>query len=109
MRVSQRVSSDLKTTSNTNEPVPALDTSRMSAGQRAALEMTEAARKERTRNAGFAASLFRSENDLQHQRTGPRARHLPHVRRATCRAGDDGSRAQGAHTQCGFRSESLPI
>src|SRR4051812_11302421 len=35
-----------------------LDTSRMNEGQRAALEMTEAARDDRARNAGFAASLF---------------------------------------------------
>jgi alkylation response protein AidB-like acyl-CoA dehydrogenase len=37
-----------------------IDTSKMSAGQRAALEMTEAARDER-RNTGFAASLFFGE------------------------------------------------
>jgi len=37
---------------------PVLDTSKMSAGQRAALEMTEAARDESSRNAGFAAMLF---------------------------------------------------
>lgn len=36
----------------------ALDTSRMSAGQRAAIEMTEAAREERPRGHSFAASLF---------------------------------------------------
>jgi len=35
-----------------------LDTSRMNEGQRAALEMTEAARDDRARNTGFAASLF---------------------------------------------------
>ena len=40
-----------------------IDTSKMSAGQRAALEMTEAARDER-RNAGFAASLFFGEPDF---------------------------------------------
>ena len=40
-----------------------IDTSRMSAGQRAALEMTEAARDER-RNSGFAASLFFGEPDF---------------------------------------------
>lgn len=39
------------------EPNSLLDTSRMNAGQRAALEMAEAARDER-RNAGYAASLF---------------------------------------------------
>lgn len=37
---------------------PVLDTSKMSAGQRAALEMTEAAREDRARNTGFAATLF---------------------------------------------------
>ncbi|WP_075089882.1 acyl-CoA dehydrogenase family protein [Verrucomicrobium spinosum] len=39
-------------------PKSVLDTSKMSEGQRAALEMTEAARDERDRNSGFAASLF---------------------------------------------------
>lgn len=41
----------------TETPPPVIDTSRMNAGQRAALEMAEAARDERT-NHGFAASLF---------------------------------------------------
>ena len=43
-----------------NEPHPLIDTSKMSAGQRAALELTEAARQisnERT----FAAGLFMGE------------------------------------------------
>lgn len=40
------------------EPKAVLDTSKMSSGQRAALEMTEAARDDRSRNVGFAASLF---------------------------------------------------
>src|SRR3954463_13775563 len=40
------------------ETKPVLDTSKMSAGQRAALEMTEAAREDRARNTGFAATLF---------------------------------------------------
>jgi alkylation response protein AidB-like acyl-CoA dehydrogenase len=40
------------------DATPVLDTSRMSAGQKAAIEMTEAAREPRTRNAGFAASIF---------------------------------------------------
>lgn len=40
-----------------------IDTSKMSPGQRAALEMTEAARDER-RNSGFAASLFFGEPDF---------------------------------------------
>ncbi|CAN5908380.1 acyl-CoA dehydrogenase family protein [soil metagenome] len=42
----------------TGEPRAVLDTSKMSSGQRAALEMTEAARDDRFRNLGFAASLF---------------------------------------------------
>ncbi len=41
-----------------------LDTSQMSAGQRAALEMTEAAREDRARNTGFAATLFMAAPDL---------------------------------------------
>ncbi|MDB6116837.1 MAG: acyl-CoA dehydrogenase domain protein, partial [Verrucomicrobiaceae bacterium] len=45
------------------EPKSIIDTSKMSAGQRAALEMTEAAREER-RNTGFAASLFFGEPDF---------------------------------------------
>jgi hypothetical protein len=46
------------------KPEPSLiDTSKISAGQRAALEMTEAARNER-RNTGFAASLFFGEPDF---------------------------------------------
>jgi hypothetical protein len=42
----------------------AIDTSKMSAGQRAALELTEAAR-ETTREATFAAGLFMGEFDLR--------------------------------------------
>ena len=45
------------------EPRSTIDTSKMSAGQRAALEMTEAARDQR-RNNGFAASLFFGEPDF---------------------------------------------
>ncbi len=41
-----------------------IDTSRMSAGQRAALEMTEAARDDRERNLGLAASLFNGSPDF---------------------------------------------
>lgn len=41
-------------------PTPIIDTSKMTAAQRAALEMTEAARDERS-NSGFAASLFFGE------------------------------------------------
>lgn len=49
----------MKTRLETKEESRAvLDTSKMSSGQRAALEMTEAARDDRFRNLGFAASLF---------------------------------------------------
>ncbi len=41
-----------------------LDTSHMSAGQRAALEMTEAAREERPRNTGFAATMLDGAPDF---------------------------------------------
>ena len=50
------------------EPRPLIDTSKMSAGQRAALELTEAAR-ETTHERTFAAGLFMGEFDasgLQH-------------------------------------------
>lgn len=42
----------------TVKPGAVLDTSKMSSGQRAALEMTEAARDDRFRNLGFGASIF---------------------------------------------------
>jgi alkylation response protein AidB-like acyl-CoA dehydrogenase len=45
------------------EPRPLIDTSRMSAGQRAALELTEAAR-ESAREPTFAAGLFMGKFDL---------------------------------------------
>ncbi|HTQ50805.1 MAG TPA: acyl-CoA dehydrogenase family protein [Candidatus Acidoferrales bacterium] len=45
------------------EPRPLIDTSRMSAGQRAAVELTEAAR-EPARERTFAAGLFMGEFDL---------------------------------------------
>jgi alkylation response protein AidB-like acyl-CoA dehydrogenase len=45
------------------ETKPVLDTSKMSAGQRAALEMTEAAREDRARNNGLAATLFDGRPD----------------------------------------------
>jgi len=45
-------------------PQPVLDTSKMSAGQRAALEMTEAARDENVRNTTFAATLFNGDPDF---------------------------------------------
>lgn len=46
--------------SESPSPVPIIDTSKMTVAQRAALEMTEAARDERS-NSGFAASLFFGE------------------------------------------------
>lgn len=50
------------------KPVTLIDTSKMSAGQKAALEMAEAARDER-QNSGLAASLFFGEPDF--------SRHIP--------------------------------
>ena len=61
---------------------PVLDTSKMSAGQRAALEMTEAAREDRARNTGFAATLFDGKPDAS-----PRCCPSP------CRAWRTGTRA----------------
>ena len=52
----------MKTTLESDN-APVLDTSRMSAGQRAALEMTEAARDQRARNTGFGASIFDGSPD----------------------------------------------
>lgn len=52
-------------------PKSIIDTSKMTAGQRAALEMTEAARDER-RNTGFAASLFFGEPDFAKMLPFPR-------------------------------------
>jgi alkylation response protein AidB-like acyl-CoA dehydrogenase len=46
------------------EPVSVIDTSRMSEGQRAALEMTEAARDVAGERATFAAGLFMGRSDL---------------------------------------------
>src|SRR5271154_6265560 len=46
------------------EPRPLIDTSKMSAGQRAALELTEAARGA-TQEKTFAAGLFMGEFDLK--------------------------------------------
>lgn len=51
-------------TINPNESPAVIDTSKMSAGQRAALEMTEAARDDRARNTGFAATLFNGTPDF---------------------------------------------
>lgn len=47
-----------------HEGTPLIDTSKMNAGQRAALEMAEAARDER-RNTGYAASLFFGSPDTR--------------------------------------------
>ena len=46
------------------EPPPNIDTSKMSAGQRAALELTEAARDAASEQASFAAGLFMGRLDL---------------------------------------------
>ena len=58
----------MKTTLPPEASVMMIDTSKMSAGQKAALEMAEAARDER-HNAGLAAGLFFGEADF--------ARHVP--------------------------------
>lgn len=47
----------------TDEHAPLIDTSKMSAGQRAALEMTEAAREAASDKGSFAASLFMGRFD----------------------------------------------
>src|SRR5947209_11368799 len=46
------------------EPGAAIDTSKMSAGQRAALELTEAARDAATERGSFAGKLFMGQFDL---------------------------------------------
>ena len=61
----------MKTSTLPEKPVTLIDTSRMSAGQKAALEMAEAARDER-HNTGLAASLFFGEPDF--------SRHIPFPR-----------------------------
>jgi len=53
----------MKTLQIPAEPTTLIDTSRMNAGQKAALEMAEAARDER-RNTGLAAGLFFGEPDF---------------------------------------------
>ena len=53
----------MKTLQDTPEKDLVLDTSKMSAGQRAAIEMTEAARDDRAHNRGFAATLFMGAPD----------------------------------------------
>ncbi len=47
-----------------NEPAEVIDTSKMSAGQRAALELTEAARDPEHSRGSFASGLFMGETDL---------------------------------------------
>jgi alkylation response protein AidB-like acyl-CoA dehydrogenase len=47
----------------TDDNAPLIDTSKMSAGQRAALEMTEAAREAASEKGSFAASLFMGRFD----------------------------------------------
>jgi alkylation response protein AidB-like acyl-CoA dehydrogenase len=54
----------MKTTVDSSEEKSLLDTSKMSAGQRAAIEMTEAARDNRDRNNGLAATLFMGSPDF---------------------------------------------
>src|SRR5438552_1765874 len=49
-----------------SEAAPVLDTSRMSAGQRAALELTEAARETGSDRSSFAGGLFMGRIDLHH-------------------------------------------
>jgi alkylation response protein AidB-like acyl-CoA dehydrogenase len=58
----------MSTNTFAEKPVTLIDTSKMSAGQKAALEMAEAARDER-QNSGLAASLFLGEPDF--------SRHIP--------------------------------
>ncbi len=48
----------MKPITDPEKQTPLIDTTKMSEGQRAALEMTEAARDDRAKNVGFAASLF---------------------------------------------------
>lgn len=58
----------MKTSTTPDLPVTMIDTSKMSEGQRAALEMAEAARDERS-NTGLAAGIFFGDADF--------ARHVP--------------------------------
>lgn len=48
----------MKPITDPEKETPLIDTTKMSEGQRAALEMTEAARDDRAKNVGFAASIF---------------------------------------------------
>lgn len=53
-----------KTSAGADEQAPLIDTSKMSAGQRAALELTEAARDATTERGGFVSRLFMGDLDL---------------------------------------------
>lgn len=61
----------MKTSTAPAPETPLIDTSRMSAGQKAALEMAEAARDDRD-NAGLAAGLFFGRPDFRHLQPFPR-------------------------------------
>lgn len=54
----------MKATETPPEAKAVIDTSHMSEGQRAALEMTEAAREDRPRNSGFAATMLDGAPDF---------------------------------------------
>jgi len=58
MSSTQTVSKEPEQKRTTEEPGTAIDTSKMSAGQRAALELTEAARDAATERGSFAGGLF---------------------------------------------------
>lgn len=65
----------MNTTTLPEKPVTLIDTSKMSAGQKAALEMAEAARDER-HNSGLAAGLFFGEPDFTSHVPFPRQSDL---------------------------------
>ncbi|HWX19317.1 MAG TPA: acyl-CoA dehydrogenase family protein [Candidatus Binatia bacterium] len=71
-----------RTTSPAEEPRPLIDTSKMSAGQRAALELTEAAR-ELSRESTFVSGLFMGRFDL------PGLRPFPQQSAADRKKGDE--------------------
>src|SRR5258706_9374907 len=56
---------DLKPEHDATEQTPVIDTSKMSAGQRAALELTEAARELVSGRGGFCGGLFMGDFDLR--------------------------------------------
>lgn len=64
----------MKTTTIPEPPVTMIDMSKMSAGQKAALEMAEAARDER-QNTGLAAGIFFGEADFTRHMPFPRQSH----------------------------------